>query len=691
MPPSPLPDNWLSTAIDLAERLGSAPTAALDATIDDVLGIIGRMAGADRSYRFTLDQTAGLLWNSHEWCAPGIAPQIDMLQRAPIQDFESLVEPLLAGRSLLVPDVERMPPEQAMGQAFLSAQGIRSLILVPSGRPTAQFVGFDAVDACFDWDARHEQLLRIVGSALHARAADRERVERAERRASDLALLLAALPDASYLIDLRTGALRFVSRQYESMFCRSLQDLYADSTDWLHAVHPEDRDRLLADTSRRNGEPVENQYRVVLPDGSIRRIWHRSVPHRDDLGHPTVVAGIVRDITHITTTDSGAPQADAIAELQSTIAQLLAANSELTDVKRALEATASLFQQLAERTEAVVMVVREGRVAYANPTAERLAGQSADALGERSLNELFGTREAVRILRTVSEGHRGGLPIRRPDGSSVHLDASVQPLSVAGDPGVLIVGIDVSERVSEEQRVAAQLEEMARLARGNLLSQLYAGLAHELNQPLTSIIAYGYGAARRLRTAGVDESVIGVVDRMASEAERAGQIVRQLRALFERRETEARALRLNELVERTTGLMSIELDRLSVDLRLMLDAEPEVTADPAQLEVVLLNLLRNALEALDPPPSPRWIRIAVRVEGDVAVVEVADPGRPIPPEHRSRLFESFFTTRSGGTGTGLYLSRRIAERHGGELRLTDAPPLKVFELRLPLNGHTEAR
>lgn len=690
MTPASIPKDWFLTAVSLADRLASAPTAELDSAFDDALRVIGGMVGADRAYRFTINQQAGLLWNSHEWCAPGIDPQIDMLQRAPISDFESLVEPLLAGQTYLVPDVDRMPPESALGQAFLAAQGIRSLILVPSGHPTAQFIGFDAVNSPRDWGEPHERLLQIVGTAMLARSTDRERVERAERRASDLDLLLDALPDAAYLIDLRTGALRFASSQYEELFGRRLTRLYDDPMDWLHAVHPDDRDRLLADTRRREGEPVENQYRILLPNGSIRRIWHRSVPRRDKLGEPTLVAGIVRDITHFTPIETASSPVDEIAELRETVAQLLAANSEFTELKRTLEGTATLFQQLADSTQAVVMVIREGRITYANPTAERLAHQSTDVLGDQALNNVFGTREAVRILRVVNEGYRSNLPIRRPDGSSLYLDASVQPLSVEGTPGVLIVGVDVSHRVTEEQRIAAQLEEMSRLARGNLLSQLYAGLAHELNQPLTSIIAYGYGAARRLHNASVDEKVIDAVEHMASEAERAGRIVRQLRALFERRESMPRPLQLSQLVERTADLMSIELDRLSVDLRVDLDADPEVTADAAQLEVVMLNLLRNALEALEQPPAPRWIRIAVRHEGPIAVVEVADPGRPIPAEHRSRLFESFFTTRSGGTGTGLYLSQRIAERHGGELRLIEAPPLKIFELRLPINGHAEA-
>jgi two-component system sensor kinase FixL len=676
---------WFSTALRAAEAVAQAPLDALDAAIEAALGEVGRLVGADRAYRFEFDHADGVLWNSHEWCAPGVAPQIDMLQRAPIGDYAGMVEPLLEGRSFVVPDVERMDPAHAVEQAVLAAQGIRSVIFVPSGTPTHQFVGFDAVEARTDWGEPHERLLQVLGTAILARTVDRDRLRRAERERGDMRMILEALPDAGYLIDLREGRLRFASQQYEALYGRPLAGLYADSMDWIHAVHPEDRARLLDDTDRRHDEPVENQYRVVLPDGTLRRVWHCSVPVRDDLGHASLVAGIVRDITHFVPDDAANAAIDAAHELRGTVGRLLAQNSELRAVKRALESTATLFQSLAERTEAAVLMVREGRVTYANRTALRLTGRAAEEVADATLGDLFGAREAVRITRTVHLGFRGELSLRRPDGRAATLDASVQPLSYDGEPAVLIVGVDVSERVSEERRVASELEEMSRLARGNLVAQLYAGLAHELNQPLTSIIAYGFGAARKLRAAGVNEEMIEIVDRMSSEAERAGEIVRQLRALFERRETENRALCARELIERTAGLMSLDFERHGIDLRLRLSAAGQVrlTGDAAQLEVILLNLMRNAAEALEPAPAPRWIRVSARAEGADVVIEVADPGRPIPPEAKRRLFESFFTTRSGGTGTGLYLSRRIAESHGGQLEYVDEPPLKIFRLRLP--------
>jgi len=684
MTQSPCPPDLLRTTIAHATAIAECEDEALDKTIDAALSATGTVLQTDRCYIFQLNLEQGLLWSSHEWCAPGVEAQMDRFPAQPIADFEAFVRPMRDGSALVIDDVDEIKPQANFAQAALGAKGVRALMLVPVGSPIQLVVGLDMVRSPRIWEGHAERMLRILACSLLARLRDRERLTATSQRLNDLERMLEALPDAFYLTDLSTSKIRYANAQYGRIYGRPLTELTQDAESWMRAVHPDDRDRLYLDEERREQTPVDNKYRVLLPDGNERKVWHRGVPIRDGLGNTTMVCGSIRDISVFTPDLADDPPSGEVRSLRRTMGRLISENHELARVRRALESSAALFRLLAEQAESAVFLIQEGRIRYANPAALRACGRAAHTIHEVPLADILGAREAIRILRTVHEGYRASLQISRPDGQERYLDAAVQPVEIDETEAVLITGIDVSDRLSQERRATVELEEMTRLARGNLLSQLYAGLAHELNQPLTSIIAYGYGATRKLQRSGVDPDIVGIVQRMADQAERAGAIVRQLRALFERQESAERPLCMGQLADRTTGLMAHELDRHDVELRLHVAQNlPKVLGDQAQLEVALLNLVRNAMEALEPAPAPRWIRVTVQARGSDIVTEVADPGRPIPTEHRSQLFESFFTTRRGGTGTGLYMARRIAERHRGTLNLLPDAHLKRFVLRLP--------
>lgn len=216
-------------------------------------------------------------------------------------------------------------------------------------------------------------------------------------------------------------------------------------------------------------------------------------------------------------------------------------------------------------------------------------------------------------------------------------------------------------------------EEMEHGARLALLGEMASSLAHEINQPLAAIANYASGCQRRI-AAGTDaEGVAEAVHRIAGQAERAAGIVKRMRAFVRKRIPEPQLLDLNEPVREALGLFQATAARLGVSLATRLaEPLPKVRADRVQMEQVVLNLLKNAADAMAALPTRR-LTIATAPGATGIEVAVSDSGPGLAPEARQHLFEPFFTTKPDGLGLGLSLSRSIVEAHGGHLWAEDAP------------------
>ena len=203
------------------------------------------------------------------------------------------------------------------------------------------------------------------------------------------------------------------------------------------------------------------------------------------------------------------------------------------------------------------------------------------------------------------------------------------------------------------------------------LGQLVSGIAHELNNPLTSI--QGYAQLLLSRRSPTDRA--GDAQRISQEAERAGRIVKNLLLFSRETKPERRAVHLNEVIERTLSLRSYELKLENIDVELALDpALPQTLADAAQLQQVVLNLIVNAEQAIvmareEEPRDGRILIRTRRLAGDRLALEVSDDGPGISPEIVSRIFDPFFTTKPAGIGTGLglFIVYGIVQEHGGEV------------------------
>jgi two-component system sensor kinase FixL len=254
---------------------------------------------------------------------------------------------------------------------------------------------------------------------------------------------------------------------------------------------------------------------------------------------------------------------------------------------------------------------------------------------------------------------------------------------------VVAVARDVTARRRAEEQAQQHLEQLAHVARVSSMGEMASAIAHEINQPLTAIANYSYACLRLLRSAGASpEEIQQTMQRVASEAERAGEIVRHMRNFVRNEGGRTVEVEVNFLVMEVVRLAAAEARQSGIELATRLDTGlPAVLADSIQIQQVLLNLVRNAVEAMNlSGAEERRIEVATRSESEAFVeISVADTGPGLAAAELERVFKPFYTTKPDGIGIGLALARSIVEAHGGRLWATaNAGSGVTFHLTLPL-------
>ena len=260
----------------------------------------------------------------------------------------------------------------------------------------------------------------------------------------------------------------------------------------------------------------------------------------------------------------------------------------------------------------------------------------------------------------------------RPGGATRDLHSIIQPLDRSvHEPTVLGTLHDMTERRAAEDELRKSHDRLTHFGRLSTMGEMATGLSHEINQPLTAIATYAQASVRMLDSGTANTTDLReALTAITQQSLRAGDVIRRMRSLVKNRETHAEPIDLNRLVQEVRVLA--DTDARVNDLRLAVDLAPAplppVVADPIQIQQVLLNLVRNAIDAtIDCPTAPREVRISTRVVDGSVEVAVTDQGSGISTDAAPRLFEAFYTTKSTGTGLGLAISKSIIRAHQGRL------------------------
>jgi two-component system NtrC family sensor kinase len=366
----------------------------------------------------------------------------------------------------------------------------------------------------------------------------------------------------------------------------------------------------------------------------------------------------------------------------ATNASVVLANSRLYEmVRRSKDEWETTFNALAE---GIAVVGPGDAVLRANRALAALADlPESDLVGRSFCEVLLGTSEAVSaLIEAAHRGERTAPVVVRLERTQRVLRLTAAPLAERAGPGPVVLLV---EDVTEQRLLEAQLIQNDKMAS---IGQLVSGVAHELNNPLTSIAGLTELLLERELHPDFPREHLRVIH---DQAERAGRIVRNLLTFARKGVPEKAPVDLNDVAARTSLLIVYELQLHGIDLEQALCAEPVVVlGDRYELQQVLLNLITNAVQAVSGLPSgrPRSITVATaRVDGE-AVLRVRDSGPGVPPQHASYLFTPFFTTKAPGQGTGLGLSLSygLVKSHGGVLSY-QPPPEGGAEFRIVLPLH----
>ncbi len=253
------------------------------------------------------------------------------------------------------------------------------------------------------------------------------------------------------------------------------------------------------------------------------------------------------------------------------------------------------------------------------------------------------------------------------------------------------------QKLHEEEIVRQRQLDLTAALRVSTVGELAAGLAHELNQPLSAIANLAQACIHYVRAGTIDTAkLLELLGDVANESMRAAKIVAHLRGLVDKGESQLERVDLREIVGCIPQLLRRELERIRVALRIELPARPlHVDADRTQIEQVLVNLIQNAMDSIQQADGPqRLIELSARSVDGTATISVRDTGIGVSETTADRMFEAFFTTKTHGLGIGLALSRSILEVHRGRIwmeRPSDGGPGTVVRFSIPLTGPRRRR
>ncbi len=360
---------------------------------------------------------------------------------------------------------------------------------------------------------------------------------------------------------------------------------------------------------------------------------------------------------------------------------------ELLATTRDLAAQEAHLRSILETVpDAMIVIDEQGMMQSFSTAAERLFGYSATEVLGQNIKMLmpspYRENHDAYLERYMRTGERRIIGIgrvvvgERRDGSTFPMELAVGEMRSSNRRFFTGFIRDLSERQKTEARLQELQTELVHISRLTAMGEMASALAHELNQPLSAIANYMKGSRRLLEGRTDDDTVMvrEAMDKAAEQSLRAGQIIRRLRDFVARGESERRVESLKKLVEEASALALVGAKDRGVRVRFHFDPTTDmVLADKVQIQQVILNLIRNAIEAMEESERRDLVLSTEPAEDGMVAIKVSDTGSGIAPEIADHLFQPFITTKPQGMGVGLSISRTIIEAHGGQMTVMPNP------------------
>jgi two-component system sensor kinase FixL len=516
-----------------------------------------------------------------------------------------------------------------------------------------------------------EERIREGSSQLETEVAERERTREALRTERDFVSTVFETTSALIVVFDRAGRIARFNRACElatgygadEVEGRSIWDLQLAGADELDAA------RHAAGQVFAGGAPVRRNGQWHHRDGAVRQLaWTYAALHDSSGAIEYLVASAV-DVT-----------AQHAAE-------------------QALRAERDLVESVLETVPALIIVAdRDGRIVRFNRACEQSTGYLSEEVAGREIWDLVLPAEEIAAARTLLAAVQDGGTSRQGESSVLHRDGSrrrvawtVSALTNAQHECEYLIatGVDITESRAAAARERERLEELAQLHRLHTAGELAAMLAHELNQPLAAIAHYTEAGLQRIAAEnGTTERLRGFFVHIAEQALRAGRTIQELRTFLTKTPIDISVADPNAAARSAQNLTAPYARSRGTEVRLDLDDAAGTTAGSAvQIEHILVNLIRNAVEAIaSAGMATGTITLSTRrVDGGMLRITVEDSGPGLSAAEVDKVFSTFYTTKTDGLGMGLRISRRLAEAQGGRLWVEPSARGARFHLDLPVS------
>jgi PAS domain S-box-containing protein len=499
----------------------------------------------------------------------------------------------------------------------------------------------------------------------------------------ELAGLAEYVPVGVYLTD-AVGRCLYVNARWCEFTGLSREQALGDG--WSQAIHPEDRKSTFENwkRGRLGGSEFVDEFRIQRPDGTVRMVSSQAMPVFDDQRRLTGYLGTATDITERHQSKEELRKlADTLGirvrELDCLFGIARLVEEAGGSLERVLQGTVSLLPPAWQHSDiARARIVMNGREYRSQNFFDCRWKQTADIVvgGNRSGVIEVGYLEEKEI---ADEG-----PFLKEERTLIN--------TIAARLGQIAEHIETAHELRAQQ--AELRERMSFVSRVTTMGEMASNIAHELNQPLTTISSFAEACMRRIQadTASTPK-VLDMLSRIGDEALRAGDIIRHMRELVEKRQSHRVESDINELVRYTLSLATADAHLHDVHLCLDLsNSLPRVLVDHVQLHLVILNLMRNSIDAIEASGfQERNIVVGTTLNTDDEIeVSVADTGCGVPDPFGEEIFDPFFTTKENGTGLGLAISRSIVTAHGGRIWYRQNPDRgATFTFVIPTAGKSD--